>query len=444
MKIKEFEALNLKDCLTQVRQELGPEAVILETRKFRKGGIMGWGAKDAVRIVAATGVSVQDPPGRGGGRQAAGGSGQAAVGSRQSGNGKRPTAAAEHTINGSAKASAPSAPAPVSTESDEKLRRLEREMSELRSGIDAIRQAVVNAPQQHVAPAYAYPPPGPQSWGGQQQAVAYAAAQSPQEALLHPDLYRKLLEAEVGEEMAIELLRALPDLSAWKSQARAPLAESALRDVMAARIKSSGPIQLKPGRTQVVALIGPTGVGKTTTIAKLAANYALVEKKRVGLVTMDTYRIAAVEQLKTYSQIIDIPIRVAYTQAEVAPALESFAGYDVVLVDTAGRSQKNLMQVSELKSLVDAAGCETHLVISASTKEKDLFDQIARFREANVDRLLFTKLDETTTYGTMYTVAAKTNLPISYITTGQKVPEDIEPADGVRLATLVMNSLPSQ
>lgn len=247
----------------------------------------------------------------------------------------------------------------------------------------------------------------------------------------------------MSEELTLELLRALPDLSAWKSQARAPLAESALRDLMAGRIKSGGPIQLKKGQTRVVALIGPTGVGKTTTIAKLAANYALVEKKRVGLVTMDTYRIAAVEQLKTYSQIIDIPIRVAYTQAEVAPALESFAGYDVVLVDTAGRSQKNLMQVSELKSLVDAAGCETHLVVSASTKEKDLFDQIARFREASVDRLLFTKLDETTTYGTMFTAAAKTGLPISYITTGQKVPEDIEPADGVRLATLVMNSLPA-
>jgi flagellar biosynthesis protein FlhF len=158
---------------------------------------------------------------------------------------------------------------------------------------------------------------------------------------------------------------------------------------------------------------------------------------------MDTYRIAAVEQLKTYGQIIDIPIRVAYTSAEIAPALESFAGFDIVLIDTAGRSQKNLMQVSELKSLVDTAGCETHLVLAASTKEKDLLDQVARFRESGVDRILFTKLDETTTYGTMYTIAAKTGIPVSYLTTGQKVPEDIEPADGARLASLVLDSTPA-
>jgi flagellar biosynthesis protein FlhF len=183
-------------------------------------------------------------------------------------------------------------------------------------------------------------------------------------------------------------------------------------------------------------------VGKTTTIAKLAAHFSLVEKRRVGLLTMDTYRIAAVEQLKTYSQIIDIPVQVAYNQSDVVPALRTFENCDLVLIDTAGRSQKNVMQVSELKTLIDMADCETHLVLSASTKERDLCDQVERFLGVGVDRLLFTKLDETTSYGTIYSLAAKYDLPVSYITTGQKVPEDIEVADGTKLAAIVMNSAP--
>jgi flagellar biosynthesis protein FlhF len=432
MKIKEFEALNLKECLQQVRQEMGPEAVILETRKFRKGGVMGWGAKDAVKIVAATGVSVQDPPAVKQNRQAT-----AVSGGRQE---QKPVANSEHILNAAAALTSMSTASTTSTASaapsgstgdTEKLKRLEREMTELRNGIAAIRQAVVSGPAPTAAQAPVFQP------------LAPAQMASHSEALLHPDLFRRLLVAEIPEELTLDLLRSLPDLSAWNSQARAPLAESALRDVMASRIQSTGPIRLQAGKTRVVALVGPTGVGKTTTIAKLAATYALVEKKKVGLITMDTYRIAAVEQLKTYGQIIDIPIRVAYTSAEIAPALESFAGFDIVLIDTAGRSQKNLMQVSELKSLVDTAGCETHLVLAASTKEKDLLDQVARFRESGVDRILFTKLDETTTYGTMYTIAAKTGIPVSYLTTGQKVPEDIEPADGARLASLVLDSTPA-
>ena len=394
MKIKEFEALNLKECLQQVRAEMGPEAVILETRKFRKGGVMGLGARDAIKIVAATGVAVQEK----------------ADGGRRTGDGEFRVPSSE--FRGTADGGRPTA-----DNSDAKLKRLERELSELRSGVAAIQQAVVAAPA----------------------ASAPRTAHSEPETCHYPELRQRLQNAEVSQDLADELLSALPDLSGWNAQARAPMAETALRDVMAGRVRGAGAIQLQAGQTRVIALIGPTGVGKTTTIAKLAANYALVEKKRVGLITMDTYRIAAVEQLKTYGQIIDIPIRVAYTPAEIAPALKYFAGYDVVLIDTAGRSQKNLMQVSELKSLIDAAGCETHLVLAASTKERDLLDQVARFRESRVDRLLFTKLDETTTYGTMFTVAAKTQLPVSYLTTGQKVPEDIEAADEARLVSLVMN-----
>jgi flagellar biosynthesis protein FlhF len=383
MKIKEFEALTLKDCLNRVRQELGPEAVILETRKCRKGGVMGLGTHEAVRIVAATGITVNDERER-----------------------MRDSAVPTHRPSSSNH----------DTAALEKIARLEREVQELQQGIAIVQHAVLTTPSS--APA----------------------AESPKTPF--PELEQKLIRADVSETLAAELLESLPDLSAWGPQARSALAEAALRERMAQHIASAGPITLTPGECKTVALIGPTGVGKTTTIAKLAAHFALVEKRRVALLTMDTYRIAAIEQLKTYSQIIDIPIKVAYNQAEILPALEAFRHHDLVLIDTAGRSQKNSLQVNELKSLVEAAGCETHLALSASTKRRDLDDQLERFSCVGVNRLLFTKLDETTTYGTIYSIAAQSDVPVSYITTGQKVPEDIEPADGTKLAAIVMNSLP--
>src|SRR5262249_6037412 len=162
------------------------------------------------------------------------------------------------------------------------------------------------------------------------------------------------IRAGVSQALTQELTEALPDLSAWSETAQAPLAVSALRDLIGRRVSSCGPIELTPGQLKAVALIGPTGGGKTTTIAQLAAQFALVEKRRVAMLTVDTYRIAAVEQLKIYSQIIGIPIGVAYNQSEVMPAIAEFADYDLLLIDTAGRSQKNIMQVGELKSLLEA------------------------------------------------------------------------------------------
>lgn len=469
MKIKEFEALTLKECLQQVRQELGSEAVILETRKFRKGGILGWGAKDAVRIVAGTGISVNEPRANGTGYRSertteaasrnrasspatsvrtASNNGSSDGGTQVA---ERPVAVLERpvmqedAINPAGPETVPSKQkheafnaeaffaarhsvmqdTPTESGHDavtqDKLNRLEKEMREIRDGIhslQSVRHAVVT--------------PYPASRG--------SSAKESIPAVPYPELYQKIRKAEVNEELAVELLHAMPDLSGWGTEARTPLAESALRELMANRVKSGGPITMNPAGPRVVTFVGPTGVGKTTTIAKLAAHFALIEKRKVGLLTMDTYRIAAVEQLKTYSQIIDIPVQVAYNQSEVAPALEKFKDCDLILIDTAGRSQKNIMQISELKTLVDTAGCETHLVLAASTKERDLLDQVARFSGAGVDRLLFTKLDETTTYGTMFTVAARSGIPVSYITTGQKVPEDIEAANGANYAAMVMYS----
>jgi flagellar biosynthesis protein FlhF len=268
-------------------------------------------------------------------------------------------------------------------------------------------------------------------------------APSAVEPVQSPDaLLKRLIAADVDEAIGRKLLNQLPNLSGWTGAARDAMAESALRDILTRQIACSGAIDVPAGKQTVVALVGATGVGKTTTIAKLAAHYSLVEGRKVALVSMDTYRIAAVEQLKVYAQIIGMPVKVVHNAAELRPVLESLAEYELILIDTAGRSQKNASHMEELRAALAQAKCQTQLVLAASTKRSDLKDQVERFSKMGIDRLLFTKLDETSTYGSIFSIAAMADAPVSYLTTGQKVPEDIEVAQASRLAGILVDSLP--
>ena len=195
----------------------------------------------------------------------------------------------------------------------------------------------------------------------------------------------------------------------------------------------------RPERPRVVCLIGPTGVGKTTTVAKLAAGAVLQQQQRVALVTFDTYRIAAVDQLRTYGEILDAPVQVVLTPYEMQQALLELSGYDVIFVDSVGRSQKNKMQISELKAFLEATSAhDVYLTMSATTQYEIILDVAHSYRVAQPTALLFTKLDEATVYGPLVNLMLETGLPVAYMSNGQDVPTDIIEPQPVDLARLLL------
>ena len=193
-------------------------------------------------------------------------------------------------------------------------------------------------------------------------------------------------------------------------------------------------------RPHVAMFIGPTGVGKTTTIAKIATQFALREHRRVAVVTADTYRMAATDQIRRYGEIIGLPVHVADTPEDMEAVMARLAGWDLVLVDTAGRSPQNKEQILGMRGLVAAANPdEIHLVISLTTKYVDVMSIVARFGLVPVNRVILTKVDETRHYGLALNLSMKfPNFSVAYLTTGQEVPDDLESADPARLARLVL------
>ena len=188
-----------------------------------------------------------------------------------------------------------------------------------------------------------------------------------------------------------------------------------------------------------IVLVGPTGVGKTTTIAKLAGRLALTQGKKVGLITVDTYRIGAVEQLKTYADIMNIPFKVVYNMVDMEKAIDSMSECEAILIDTTGRSSKNRMQISELRTFVEKADTKNiSLVMSATTKNKDIKYIIEGYKILNYNSIIVTKLDETSTYGSILNILETANIPLSFVSTGQNVPDDIKELSSDSIVSLIL------
>jgi flagellar biosynthesis protein FlhF len=215
--------------------------------------------------------------------------------------------------------------------------------------------------------------------------------------------------------------------------------QQALQRTIAGQVKTSGPLLNRDDRKKTVILVGPTGVGKTTTIAKLAAHYRQHERRSVALITLDTYRIAAVEQLRMYADLIGVTTDVALTRGDAVRCIARRNDADLILVDTAGRSPGDRAGMTEVHDMLSLNHpVEVHLVLSATTRERDLMQYTNHYRGIPFNRLLFTKLDETTGVGGAFDLMRKTGVPLSYFSVGQRVPEDLEVARPERLAELLL------
>lgn len=241
-------------------------------------------------------------------------------------------------------------------------------------------------------------------------------------------LYNTMIENEVAEKYANQILEDV-DKNRKPNTPFDYILANIYQKIILKFGKSDG-IQPADKGPRVVFFIGPTGVGKTTTIAKLASSFAVEEKKKTVLLTADTYRIAAAEQLRTYAQILEVPFRVIYSLEEFQAAVETFKDYDYIFVDTAGHSHQNEEQLKQMKSYLEILGdkvrTQVFLVLSATTKYKDLLRIADNYREIADYQLIFTKLDETTTLGNLLNLKLHADTPIAYITYGQNVPNDIE------------------
>jgi flagellar biosynthesis protein FlhF len=256
-------------------------------------------------------------------------------------------------------------------------------------------------------------------------------------------MYTKLIGQEVSKELAQQVLAQVQrELDATELNDA-----DALRTAVADHLSELIPVAKEPtrlispdDRPLTIALVGPTGVGKTTTLAKLAATFKLHHHRRVALITADTYRIAAVDQLRTYANIIGLPLHVALTPNEMRQAVESLYGeVDAIFIDTAGRSQNDHGRLEELKSFIEAANPhETHLVLSGTASEKVLLKEAEAFSQVGVDRVILTKLDEAVSFGVLVNAVRRIGLELSFFTTGQEVPDHIEPGRPERLAALIL------
>ncbi|MFO0792249.1 MAG: flagellar biosynthesis protein FlhF [Pirellulales bacterium] len=399
MEIKTFKAKTMRGALELVRRELGPSAAVLHTREVNGGPLRRLVFGRRYEVAASAGVNVPS-------RLAPEVSG---VRCQVSAEDALPTPDTRH-------------PTPCATEimpepleidyraryRDDFRRQVAGQLGELQAMVEKL------CDQAAAAPAHDLP-----------EAVFTA--------------FTDLIEADVDESIArtwIDEIRRDADPRTIADPARMKVR---VIEMLEQEIKVAGPIRAEAGKCRVIALVGPTGVGKTTTIAKLAANYRLREKRRVGLITVDTYRVAAVEQLRTYADIIDLPMEVVATPREMREAVARMSHLDLVLMDTAGRSPRDEVKIQELKSmLAEAEPDEVHLVLSSTAGAKSLVSTAEKFAEVGTTAVVLTKLDEAHSLGHLVSLVRECALPMSYLTDGQNVPDDIQVAERGRMAELLL------
>lgn len=256
--------------------------------------------------------------------------------------------------------------------------------------------------------------------------------------------YQQLLHQEVTRELAYDIVHQVFKELSPQALENEPTVRSQVKVQMERQIRIIGPLRVVPGETRTIFIIGPTGVGKTTTLAKLGASFALNEQRRVALLTTDTYRIAAIPQLRTYGEIMGLTLDVADSPSELQDLVLCHQDKDIVLVDIPGRSQHNQPMLEEMAEFMREVPSHTlYLALSAASKYRDMLDVVSHFGTVPIDGIIITKIDETVSFGPILNLASEVGRPFAYYTNGQDVPADIQVADARRLVDLILDPIPT-
>ncbi len=397
MKIKKFEAETLQGALAKVKKDFGPNAVILQTKRYKKGSIWGLFGKEMTEVTAGIDINIE----------------------RQSQ--QQSSVSQESYMKNIQNQFIPNYHKSVEFfDSHNKVEDLTAKneilLRELNEG-----KILINSSFRPI-----------KDGGGIASPISLKNGMG--------KIQKLLINNGVEENLVYRTLQNLNSQLSEQQLNNKSFLENYLYDYIAELIQVSGPIKVQKGTTKVIAFIGATGVGKTTTIAKLAAKLSLIEGLNVVMVSADTYRIAADMQLKKYGEIMGIPVEIVLTPLDFKKVINKHIDKDIILFDTAGRSPRNRQHLTELKNFLEAhSPIEIHLVMSAVTKYYDALSIINNFGLVPIHRILFTKLDETKNYGLLLNLSVNTGgIPISYLSTGQTVPDDIEIADSKSLSRLII------
>lgn len=393
MNLQTFQAPTMAECLSDVKRVMGSDAVIMHTRTYIIRKWFGFKRREMVEITAGRARQVRRTPMPAPPKYV---ESQATASARP--------AVFEPVANGKALLESPAANSAIMVGISNDMTKLTTMVSDL---VTRVRQQ-----------------------------------QDPDIPEELADDYAMLMENQVERELAVEIIKTLhrtlrPDHLGQRQFVREKIADLLEKQIPT----TAGITKSKVSGPHIVALIGPTGVGKTTTIAKLAAKLKLDEKRSVGLITIDTFRIAAVDQLRRYADIIKTPLKVVANPEDLREAIASLSNCDFILIDTAGRGPKDTLKLNELKNFLEAANPdEVHLVLSTVISRECAELAVERFADVRFDKLIFTKLDEALHVGTVLNVVRAVKKPLSYVTTGQDVPADIEVARGRRIAQMIVGN----
>ena len=376
MKIKRFSAPTLKEAVDQMKKELGNNAIVLESRKVKKNGVFDFSEKEAMEVLAAVGDD-----------------------------------------NKGGKVIEPNLSKSMleiqNLKSNENLKFQEIEF--IKEEIYEIKNTIIKIAD----------------------FLRYKNLPSLPENLLL--VLKQLLDCDVDEMLAKRLIQDVHLSLKDDEYNDLKLILGEIINKISKIIKTANDVEKVGTTAKIVAFVGPTGVGKTTTLAKLATKAKLIDGKNVSIISADTFRIAAVEQLRTFTEIAEIPFKVVYSIDDLKKAVLQFNNTEQIFIDITGRSQKDSKNLTSIKNMLSSVEPgEVHLVLSACTKYKDILDILEKFKTLFVNRLIFTKLDETTSLGVILNVTEKIKKPISYITFGQNIPEDIARADSRKLAKMIL------